>query len=200
MAAPRRDLDLDLDPDAPESPIWTTGPPEQETVFSLTFEMAPADDGGTGTAGIDFPTLAAGTVTLFPTPTASSYPTGIAAGADGNLWFAESLTGKVGHISTGGVIAEVATLTGGAYRIAAGPDGNLWVTETQASLVARVTPSGTFTEFSTPTAGADPLGITAGPDGLFSVPTTGAAILLTAGPDGNISFVDNLTNVGRVIP
>jgi streptogramin lyase len=192
---------------------------------NITFEMEPVDDGGTGTAGIDFPTLTAGTVTLFPTPTAGSEPTGIAAGPDGNLWFAEAVTGKVGHISTGGVIAEVATLTGGAYRIAAGPDGNLWVTETQTSLVARVTPSGTFTEFSTPTAGADPLGITAGPDGniWFTEPQVGqigrinpggGSITefalpvsssqpnqITTGADGNLWFTVYTGNqIGRITP
>ena len=42
----------------------------------------------------------AGTITEFPIPTISSFPTGITAGPDGNLWFTESSVGKIGRITT----------------------------------------------------------------------------------------------------
>jgi streptogramin lyase len=42
----------------------------------------------------------AGTITEFPIPTISSFPTGITAGPDGNLWFTESSGGKIGRITT----------------------------------------------------------------------------------------------------
>src|SRR5262249_43955700 len=40
----------------------------------------------------------AGVITEFDTPTMASAPAGIAAGADGNLWFTESAVGKFGQI------------------------------------------------------------------------------------------------------
>ena len=42
----------------------------------------------------------ADTITEFPIPTISSFPTGITAGPDGNLWFTESSGDKIGRITT----------------------------------------------------------------------------------------------------
>jgi streptogramin lyase len=46
-------------------------------------------------------------ITEFPIPTAGSQPAGIAAGPDGNLWFAEQLGNKIGRI-TPAVVAGIA--------------------------------------------------------------------------------------------
>ena len=35
-------------------------------------------------------------VATYPTPTANTYPQGITAGSDGNLWFAELVGNKIG--------------------------------------------------------------------------------------------------------
>src|ERR1700687_4449161 len=81
---------------------------------------------------IVFTPLAAGAATLiaeFPTPTAGSTPQGIAAGPDGNLWFAESGGGsRIGRITTAGTITEFTGLTGAPFWIASRP-GGLWVSE-----------------------------------------------------------------------
>lgn len=70
--------------------------------------------------------------------TSGGGPSSIAAGPDGNMWFLEYLgPGRIGKITMGGVITEVATggVTPGFSAstqpagIAAGPDGNLWFTE-----------------------------------------------------------------------
>src|SRR5262249_52870362 len=45
-------------------------------------------------------------VTEFLTPTANSQPFGMTRGPDGNLWFTESLAGKIGRITPAGVITE----------------------------------------------------------------------------------------------
>ncbi|HEX3239730.1 MAG TPA: hypothetical protein VHR18_06305 [Solirubrobacterales bacterium] len=56
-----------------------------------------------------------GAVTLYPIPSANSFPIGIAVGPDGNLWFTESGTGKIGRLvpdplsGTGDSIAPVFT-------------------------------------------------------------------------------------------
>ena len=60
-----------------------------------------------------------------------SYPAGIAAGPDGNLWFTDhgTTTPAIGRVTPGGAITEFSSgLNNGSYPsgIAAGPDGNLW--------------------------------------------------------------------------
>src|SRR6266536_966035 len=116
---------------------------------------------------------AAGTITEFSTPTANSGPFGITAGPDGNLWFTETATNKIGRITTAGGITEVplpatcaSTYHCGLDGITAGPDGNLWFTEFNVNTIGRITPSGSFPgAFGIPTAKSGPRGITAGPDG-----------------------------------
>ncbi len=68
--------------------------PEPEPVVPETFP----------TGGI--PAAPAESITEFPVPTADSYPWGIAAGPDGNLWFTESIGNQIGRISPSGTITE----------------------------------------------------------------------------------------------
>src|SRR5438093_608793 len=67
----------------------------------------------------------------FPVPTPNSYPIGITAGPDGNLWFTEFFASEIGRVTTGGAITEfpVPTPNSGPNDISAGPDGNVWFTE-----------------------------------------------------------------------
>lgn len=130
------------------------------------------------------PTLAA----EYSIPSSGSLPSSITAGSDGNLWFTESSTNKVGRISTGGSITEFAIPTPQAspQGITAGPDGNVWFAEesTTSNNIARITPGGTFTEFSIPTVTAFPTD-------------------LVTGPDGNVWFAENhleAPKIGRVSP
>jgi virginiamycin B lyase len=62
-------------------------------------------------------------ITEFLIPTGNSEPNSIATGADGALWFTEWNTGKIGRITTAGVINEfpIPTPSAPAY-IAAGPE------------------------------------------------------------------------------
>jgi streptogramin lyase/Tol biopolymer transport system component len=165
-------------------------------------------------------------ITEFPIPTASSYPWGIAAGPDGNLWFVEGTGNKIGRITTAGVVTEFSIPTAGAEPrgITAGPDGNLWFTEESGNKIGRITPAGVITEFPLPTPGAAPFGITAGPDGNlwfteqvpsqigritpagviteFSTVTPGASpFWITTGPDGNLWFTEEFANnIARITP
>jgi eukaryotic-like serine/threonine-protein kinase len=163
----------------------------------------------------------AGSITVFPVPTASNYPAGITAGPDGNLWFTEvgsqKSEGKIGRISPSGTITEfpVPTASSSPLAIAKGPDGNLWFTDEASNKIGRISPSGTITEFSVPTAFSIPAGITAGPDGNlwfteeasskigrispsgtiteFSVPTAFSSPLgIAKGPDGNLWFTERV--------
>ena len=107
------------------------------------------------------------TLNTFALPTAGSAPSGIVAGPDGNLWFTEANTDKIGRITPSGVVTEFAIPTPGSspLSIAAGSDGNLWFTEVNAFQIGRITTSGVVTEFHLPTTGFKPISITAGPDG-----------------------------------
>ena len=110
------------------------------------------------------------TVADFPVKTASSWPTGITAGPDGNLWFTENVSGgKVGEINpTTHAVTEfpIPTTNSGPLGITAGPDGNLWFTEGVTDKIGMINPTThAITEFPVPTAKSGPDGITAGPDG-----------------------------------
>jgi uncharacterized repeat protein (TIGR01451 family) len=166
-----------------------------------------------------------GTFVEFTIPTGGSRPTGITAGPDGNLWFAENNGNKIGRITPAGVITEFGIPTGSAlpFRITAGPDGNVWFTELSGNKIGRITPAGAITEFVIPTASSRPLGITAGPDGNlwfteeignkigritpagaiteFALPTGGGPSGIASGSDGNLWFPEIDGNrIGRITP
>jgi virginiamycin B lyase len=100
---------------------------------------------------------------------ATSNPTHIILGPDGNLWFTEQTAGRVARVvpsafsaGTLGGITEWAVNPGHASpgAITAGPDGAMWFGET-ANSVGRLTIAGLITDYST-THG--PNGIVTGPD------------------------------------
>jgi len=160
-------------------------------------------------------------LTEFLIPTASSGPEGITAGPDGNLWFTEYNTSKIGRITPTGTFTEFPIPSAPSFTqdITAGPDGNLWFTEGN-NKIGRITPTGTFTEFSIPTASSFPRDITAGPDGNlwftessankigritptgtfteFPLPTASGPFGITGGPDGKLWFVEGgVNNIAR---
>lgn len=146
----------------------------------------------------------------------------IAMGPDGALWFTETNAGKIGRITTDGVITEYAipTANGFPFGITTGPDGALWFTEVQSQKIGRITTDGTVTEFA---AGGSPSNdflsnITAGADGALwfnkhcsgisrittagvvtDFPTTSCPFGLTRGPDDALWFAD-FYRVGRMTP
>ena len=70
----------------------------------------------------------AGTITEFPVP--SGTPEFITAGPDGNLWFTELQSGKIGRITPTGTISEFPLPSGSQpTSITTGPDNALWFTE-----------------------------------------------------------------------
>jgi len=84
------------------------------------------------------------------------------------LWFTEyafGSGGRVGRITTGGVVTEYALPTPNLYTsdITAGPDGALWFTENNG--IGRVTTAGVVTEYPMPLTNSSPAGIVTGPDG-----------------------------------
>jgi virginiamycin B lyase len=96
-----------------------------------------------------------------------SRPQWLALGDDGNLWFTDSGTNKIGTMSAVGTVKEfsVPTPDAGLSGICQGPDGKLWFIEQYANKVGSVTTSGSFNEYNIPTPSTDPVSIVAGPDG-----------------------------------
>src|SRR5579883_999122 len=160
-----------------------------------------------------------------PITNLAAKPTGIAVGADSNLYVtlfnSSSITSynlSAGTFTLFGTTSRAA----GPNQITLGPDNNLWFTETNASRVATITLN-TVKEFVLP-AGAAPYGIVSGPGsnlyftepglnalgsintttqivaGPYTIPTANANPLgIIAAPDTNIWFVENgAAKIGRL--
>jgi streptogramin lyase len=175
---------------------------------------------------IVFTPLAAAAATViaeFPIVTGGSTPQGIAAGPDGNLWFAESMGGnRIGRITPAGAITDFTGLTGAPFWIASGPGGTLWVTEPSANVIAKLSTAGALLgEFPATTPGSFPDQIAAGRDGnlwfteynsnqigritvagvVTEFPTSAGAgpTAIIAGSDGNLWFTEQAGNrIGRI--
>jgi streptogramin lyase len=101
--------------------------------------------------------------------TSNSYPVGIVAGFNNDLWFADEGNSAIGQITTAGVIMEYnqgLSVADVPYGITAGPDGNYWFTDPSDvdDPIGRITPQGVITLYQTPTSPAGPMGIALGPD------------------------------------
>jgi streptogramin lyase len=190
---------------------------------------------GTGQLGRMTPS---GSLTQYPIPPverpapysglAGGIPLGLAAGADGALWFGLDFDfgDAVGRMTTAGeaTIFFVSSDTYNIQQITAGPDGNLWFTEYASDKIGRITPSGTITEFALPHKSSKPMGITSGADGNlwfaehdgnrigritpdgtiteFPLPTfANWPDQIARGPDGNVWFTEALSDkIGRITP
>jgi virginiamycin B lyase len=100
---------------------------------------------------------------------AGTAPLGIAAAADGTIWFTEYQASRIGRYNPHALIDSLTEFPLAAGRhpfgICAGPDGNMWFTESTGNLIGRITPTGVVTEFVVPTAGALPMDVALGADG-----------------------------------
>jgi len=103
-----------------------------------------------------------GVVTEYVIPTVNSQPTGIATGADGNIWFLESAAtaNKVGRVTTSGTFAEfvLPVASSEPRAITAGPtgDSSLYFTMFNTDRIGRITTAGDITIPLTLTAGSRP--------------------------------------------
>jgi streptogramin lyase len=139
-----------------------------------------------------------GQVTEFQLPGAHPDPLAITLGKDGNLWIVE--WDRIGKMTTAGTLSEYPLPFGynsNVLGIAPGPDGNIWFTESRCpycdpsasgqtpndgATIGKITPAGAISEFTLPDYHAGPRGI-------------------TAGPDGNLWFTEEVGNkIGRISP
>ncbi len=118
-------------------------------------------------------------------------PLGIAAGPDGNLWFAVEAGSQIGKITPTGVITQYQislTYQDAPTDVTAGPDGNLWFTEVvpgTSGYIGSITTSGKITLYQIPNNGGLP---------------SGSPTSITKGPDGNLWFTDTEGFVGKIVP
>ena len=135
-------------------------------------------------------------VTKYPVGGLYPTPIEIVTGPDGNLWFADRYAASVSRMTPDGAVSRVnvGTATPGPFGVAVGPDGNIWFTESTGNRIGKIelktiTQSGPnetlfphVVEYEVPTAGAYPT-------------------VITAGPDGNMWFVELLAHkIGRITP
>ncbi len=134
-----------------------------------------------------------GTITRYTIMTTSAFP--VAIGSDNSTGLAFLEIGKVGRITTAGMVTGEYPLpsAGGGNtvinsqggNIVLGPDGNFWFSNGAESII-RMTPTGAMTRYIVPqvVAGAQK-----------------SASGMVAGPDGNLWFVDLTQNfIGRISP
>jgi streptogramin lyase len=143
---------------------------------------------------------ASGAITEYPLPS-GMYPTGIAMGADGNLWVTgvagPQATGWIGRMTPSGTVTSFPLrLHNQPMNIVAGPDGALWFTEDGiwnrgTGAIGRLTTSGSLTEFVLPT----------------SADHRSGAGDIAVGPDGNLWFTwvtqgtgQTAASIGRITP
>jgi len=106
-----------------------------------------------------------------------SKPRGIAAGPDGNLWFADYQANAIGRVTPSGTITLFrSTIISLPIEIVAGSDGALWFTNSLGYSLGRITTSGSV-----------------------SLVAHVVARGMLLGPDGNVWFGSG-TQVGRVTP
>jgi streptogramin lyase len=116
---------------------------------------------------------------------ASDEPHDIALGSDGNLWFTEHGSDRIGRITPAGVISHFASgITSGAgpWKIVPGPGGALWFTERDGERLGKITTAGVVTEYD----------IAADADGWLDD--------VVAGPDGNLWVTTYADRVLKVTP
>ena len=67
-------------------------------------------------------------------------PLGLAAGADGAIWFTGYNSTEIGRLTPDGELTRLSIPTYAAvpYHIVAGPDGSLWFTEQQGNKIGQI--------------------------------------------------------------
>ena len=147
-------------------------------------------------------TLDGATFHEFPVPRGEStavpewpWPTDLAEGADGNIWFTDdgvNVDGQnlIGRITPEGEVTEypIPTKHSEPLSIARGSDGNMWFTELGDESIGRITPDGSITEFPTPAEPSNALqGIVRGSDGNMWFAIEGGFASIS--PAGTIAFI-----------
>src|SRR5437588_1710994 len=98
--------------------------------------------------GLEERYLLTASITEYPVPLAGGLLQSITVGADGALWFTANAAGKIGKITTTGVVTEYPISTTDPEGITSGPDGALWFTPENVDKIGRIGTDGIVTFFS----------------------------------------------------
>lgn len=111
--------------------------------------------------------------------TVHSRPVSITTNPDGNLYFTEQLSGRIGCITTNGVITEAVLNPTNVQpeKIITGPDGALWFTQFASNALGRMDLGLNISEFNLPTNNSA---------GTIADQPNGLAL----GKDGNLYYTD----------
>jgi streptogramin lyase len=105
-------------------------------------------------------TVSAGSVNLFATLPANSYPRGLALDGSGNLYAAGNTSYQISKITPDGSVSLFATLFGAELNgLAFDGSGNLYVSNSVADQVIKITSGGAVSLFATLPAGSFPFGL-----------------------------------------
>ena len=150
-----------------------------------------------------------------------SKPSQITSGPDGNLWFTDESTSKLGRLTTAGAVTEYSLPSGSVPKgITSGSDGKLWFVDEGTDKIGKATTAGAVTEYSLP-AGSKPARITLGSDGNlwftdagtskvgkittagaiteYSLPVGAEPNGITSGADSALWFTERkLAKIGRI--
>lgn len=194
--------------------------PSGADVSHMLEAVVSATNGGGSATAIARVVLSAGPSQEMSLPSGSK-PFDITSGPEGNLWFTEHGTSKIGEITTAGTVSEYALPAGSEPEgITAGSAEDVWFTDYGTSKIGKITTAGAVTEYALRN-GSDPSGIASGPDGelwfaeegnskIGKITTTGAVTEyalpgdsfpngITSGPDGNLWFTDPVMGkIGKI--
>jgi hypothetical protein len=112
-----------------------------------------------------------GTLLEFPLPPAGrlgATAQDLTYGPDGNVWFLDPQTGRIGRVTAAGIFTTYALPMApgaGPQGLTVGPDGALWFTGLGSNLIGRITVDGSLSEYRLPGDGESPMSIATGPDG-----------------------------------
>lgn len=98
-------------------------------------------------------------------------PFDLATGSDGNLWFTDELSNRIGRMTVSGAVTLFSRPSPEqSWRCELGPDGNIWYSVIGRKF-GRITASGAITEFQfTGDRGREATSVAVGPDGNLWMP------------------------------
>jgi virginiamycin B lyase len=164
-------------------------------------------------------------ITQFTIKSAGNQPSDMTIGNDGNIWFVDHATSKIGRITRAGAIAGwAAKKNSHPVGITTASDGGVWFTETAANTVGHTTNGTTIHHVTLPAGIKSPRGITAGPDGniylvgysthnvgmissatprnphsIAALPAGSGPVRITTGSDGNLWVTESTSHaVARI--
>ena len=123
-------------------------PTQTDVGYTLRVQLTATSAAGS----LSLPSERSKPVSVSEYPLETGQAAGIAAGSDGNVWYANWAAASIGRMTPTGEVKEYSLGEGKPEHIAAGPDGRLWFTPGAAGDWVRVfaQPAGTISRYALP--------------------------------------------------